>query len=266
MVDGKSQLQRVGCGLDERQIAFQVLPPSSPDAPIVLWLIGLKSDMVSTKAEALAKWCPTKGFGLTRFDYSGHGQSSGDFEKATVSDWLEEASEIFRHQTGNNPVIVVGSSTGAHVALLMLRQLRQQFPQDAERIRGLVLIAPAWDVTDLIWSRLPEKARHEVMTKGIHYQPSEYDEPYPISKVFIEDGREHTFSGTTFDPGCPVLVLQGVKDESVPVDHARALSGILTGDWLKISEVADGEHRLSRPQDLEKIFSLIEQVATGREG
>lgn len=263
MVDDKSQFQDVGCGPNQRRIAFKVLPPSRPDAPVVLWLIGLKSDMVSTKAEALAAWCARKGFGLTRFDYSGHGQSSGAFEQSTIGNWLEEAVEIFRLHTDGRPVVVAGSSTGAHVALLMLRRLLENSPDEARRICGLVLIAPAWDVTDLIWSGLTEKGQDEVMIKGIHYQPSDYGEPYAISRAFIEDGRNHTFAGTTFDPGRPVLVLQGVKDESVPVAHAQALADILTGNWMDILEVPDGEHRLSRPQDLEKIFALVEKAANG---
>lgn len=265
MTGDKSQFQDVGEAENKRRIAFRVLPPAKPDAPTVLWLIGLKSDMVSTKAEALANWCGKKGYGLTRFDYSGHGESSGAFENATIGDWLEEAEIVFRRQTGTAPVVLVGSSTGAHIALLLLRKLRQTDQQAASRVRGLMLIAPAWDVTGLIWSSLPDGAKNEVMDKGIHYQPSEYGEPYAISRRFIEEGRNHTFAGSTFDPGCPVLVLQGLLDESVPAAHTRGLANILTGGWLDITEVPDGEHRLSRPQDLEKIYALVERAAQKRD-
>ena len=261
MMDSISQFQDVGAGPKLRKIAYKVLPPATSSAPTVLWLIGLKSDMISTKAEALAEWCAGNGFGLTRFDYSGHGQSSGDFVKATIGDWLEEAEAIFRSHTGSGPVVLVGSSTGAHIALLLLRRLIETNSAAADRVRGLMLIAPAWDVTDLIWRQLPDSAKQEVMDKGIHNQPSDYGEPYQITRNFIEEGRKHTFAGSTFDPGRPVFVLQGLQDESVPYQHARALAGVLAGDWLHITEVADGEHRLSRPQDLEKIFELVELAA-----
>lgn len=261
MVEDELQFLDVTSDNTPRRIAVRVLAPSSKGAPTVVWLIGLKSDMVSTKASALAEWCPTKGYGLTRFDYSGHGQSSGDFGAATTSHWIEEAEAVIRQKTGDAPLILVGSSTGAHVALIVLRHLLARDPALAVRILGLVLIAPAWDVTELIWKGLDEDARHEILTLGYHDQPSDYGEPYHITKKFIEDGRTNLLKDQSFDPGRPILVLQGLLDESVPPAHARELANVLDGNWVRITEVPDAGHSLSRPEDLEKIYRLIDELA-----
>lgn len=264
MVDHELQFLDVTANGKDRRIALRMLPPVTPGGPTVVWLIGLKSDMVSTKAAALADWCGRKGYGLTRFDYSGHGESSGRFETALTSDWIDEAEAVLRAKTGIGPVILVGSSTGAHVALMLLQRLVSGDAAQARRILGLVLIAPAWDVTELIWDGLPPEAQREIETRGAHDQPSEYGEPYHITRAFIEDGRKNLLRDTPFDPGRPVLVLQGLLDQSVPASHARALRDRLHGDWVQITEVADAEHRLSRPEDLEKIYALIECVATSQ--
>lgn len=219
--------------------------------------------MESTKATALAAWAEERGLGCTRFDYSGHGQSGGRFEDATIGDWLEEAAAIFTRVT-QGPQILVGSSTGAHVALVLLRDLMKKDPRAAKRIKGLVLIAPAWDVSELIWRELPERAKADVMEKGVWVRPSPYDPAgYPITRGFIEDGRKHVLAGGTFDPGRRIDVLQGLQDKDVPPAHARALGSVLAGDWLHITEVPDADHRLAREEDLQRLYGLIEgQLAT----
>lgn len=255
------QFITVGGGASERKIAYLTQPPAREGAAGLLWLTGLKSDMVSTKAEALSAWTAERGLGFTRFDYSGHGRSEGLFEEATLSDWLEEAAAVFREAT-TGLQILVGSSTGAHVALLLLRHLLETAPEDAARIRGLVLIAPAWDLTELMLSQLPEGAQTEIEEKGFWIRPSAYDPAgYIITRQFIEDGRRHLLKDASFDPDRPVLVLQGALDRDVPIEHARTLRNVLAGDWVRITEVPDGEHRLSRPEDLEKLYALIEEVA-----
>lgn len=195
-----------------------------------------------------------------RFDYSGHGRSGGRFEDATLSDWLDERRPVRTGASG--PQILVGSSTGAHVALLLLRRLMQDDAEQARRVRGLVLIAPAWDLTQLMWSQFPEDARREIIETGRWVQPSDYDPTgYVVTRDFIEDGRRHLLKGAAFDPGRPVLVLQGAQDRDVPIAHARDLQSVLAGDWVRITEVPDGEHRMSRPQDLEKLYGLIDELA-----
>lgn len=254
------QFITVGRGASAREIAAIPAPPAEPGAPGLLWLIGLKSDMVSTKAQALARWTAERGLGFTRFDYSGHGRSGGEFEEATISDWLAESEAVFGLTQG--PQIVVGSSTGGHMALLLLRRLMEHAPSEAARVRGLVLIAPAWDLTEeLMWKQYPPAARRAIEQDGRWTQPSDYDPAgYVITRRFIEDGRKHLLRGAGFDPGRPVLVLQGAVDTAVPIAHARALADVLAGDWVRMTEIADGEHRLSRAQDLEKLYGLIETL------
>lgn len=260
MTESEPQFITVGSGAAARRIATIAAPAAEPGAPGLLWLIGLKSDMASTKAEALAEWTAARGLGYTRFDYSGHGRSGGVFEEATISDWLDESCAVFRQLT-RGPQVLVGSSTGAHLALLLLRRLMAVHSDDARRVLGLVLVAPAWDLTELMWDQLPEDARARILTEGKWMRPSAYDPVgYPITKRFIEDGRDHLFRGTDFDPGRPVLVLQGAEDRDVPIAHARALADVLAGDHVRMTEVADGEHRLSRPQDLDKLYALIDEV------
>ena len=183
------QFITVGSGSSARRIATLSQAAAEPGGTGLMWLIGLKSDMVSTKAEALAAWTAERGLGYTRFDYSGHGRSEGRFEDATLSDWLDESVAVFETLT-RGPQILVGSSTGAHVALLLLRRLMKAAPEQAARVRGLVLIAPAWDLTELMWGQLPEDARREILENGRWVRASAYDPAgYPITKRFIEDGR-----------------------------------------------------------------------------
>ncbi len=255
------QFITVGQGAEQRRIAYLSAPPAQDGAPGLLWITGLKSDMISTKAEALSQWTAARGLGMTRFDYSGHGRSEGAFEDATVSDWLDESEAIFRGVT-TGPQILVGSSTGGYLALLLLRRLMEAAPQDARRVIGLALVAPAWDLTEeLMWARYSGEARREILEKGRWVQPSAYDPAgYVITRQFIEDGRLHLLKDAGFDPGRPVLVLQGALDSDVPLAHTRALASVLKGDWVRIMEVPDGEHRLSRPEDLAKLYGLIEEL------
>lgn len=254
------QFIEVGSQTTKRRIAY-LSQPGKAGQPGILWLAGLKSDMVSTKAEALAHFAADRGYGYTRFDYSGHGQSEGMFENATIGDWLEEATAVFSELT-TGAQIVVGSSTGGHIALLLLRHLVTQDAREAERLRGLVLIAPAWDLTEeLMWNAFPENVRSEIMDQGFTIRPSEYGEPYRITRRFIEEGRIHLFARKPFNPGRPIAILQGLLDKDVPAAHARELVNFIEGDWATIQEVPDGEHRLSRPEDLQRLFALIEQQA-----
>jgi len=261
MGESDPQFITVGSGIHAREIACLAAPARRDGDPGLLWLIGLKSDMVSTKAEALAHWTAERGLGFTRFDYSGHGRSGGDFEGATISDWVEESEAVFTRLT-QGPQIIVGSSTGGHVALLLLKRLMETAPSEATRVLGLVLVAPAWDLTEeLMWRQYSQEARRAIEEEGRWVQPSDYDpNGYVITRAFIEDGRRNVLKEARFDPGRPVLVLQGAQDTAVPIAHARALASVLAGDWVRLVEVPDGEHRLSRPQDLDKLYSLIETL------
>lgn len=240
-----------------RRIAYRSEPARMPGSPGLVWLSGFKSDMASTKATAVAAHAREQGLGVTLLDYSGHGQSSGRFEDGTIGQWLEEAVAVFRAAT-TGPQVVIGSSMGGHIALLLLKRLKADFPADMRRLRAMVLIAPAWDMTEeLIWKALPDAARQEVIETGVTYRPSEYGEPYAITRALIEDGRKHLLSRQPFDPGVPVFILQGLMDPDVPAAHTRALVGLLDGGRTELVEVEDGEHRLSRPQDLALLYALL---------
>lgn len=260
MSETEPQFLVVGEGASQRRIAYRHEPAARAGRPGLLWLIGLKSDMVSTKAAALADWAKAHGVAMTRFDYSGHGASEGSFEDATISDWLEEACAVFTSVT-TGPQIVVGSSTGGHIALLLLRKLMSDSPAEAGRLKGLVLVAPAWDLTEeLMWNEFSEEARRDIMEKGAYVLPSDYDASgYVITRRFIEDGRKHLFARRPFDPGRPVDILQGLEDKDVPPAHARELLTFLTGGWARMTEVPDAGHRLSRPEDLALLFGLVEK-------
>lgn len=257
MTASEPQFLEVGTAPNMRRIAYRHEAAQRDGAPGILWLIGLKSDMESTKAAALAAWARERGLGMTRFDYSGHGRSGGDFASATIGDWIEEAVAVFKH-IAKGPQLLVGSSTGAHIALMLLKRLMQEAPEQADRIKGLVLIAPAWDVSELIWHELPDTAKADVMSKGLWVRPSAYDPAgYPITRQFIEEGRKHLIEGAPFDPGRRIDVLQGLQDQDVPPAHARALNDKLRGDWVRMTEVPDGDHRLAREEDLAKLYALI---------
>jgi pimeloyl-ACP methyl ester carboxylesterase len=255
-----------GAGYDggdvPRRIAYLTEAPS--DAPIGLfWLSGFRSDMASTKVTALAEFAGAKGYGCTRFDYSGHGLSSGRFEDATIGQWLAEAEAVFRSVT-RGAQIVIGSSMGGWIALLLLRRLLRTAPGEAKRIAALVLIAPAWDMTEeLMWKKFDVRARRDLVETGVFLQPSEYGEPYAITRALIEEGRDHLLAPASFDPGRRMVILQGALDTAVPIAHTRELVGLLPRGRVVLHEIPDGEHRLSRPQDLALLFAAIEQLAAG---
>jgi pimeloyl-ACP methyl ester carboxylesterase len=242
---------------EKRTIAYRTAPARNPDAVGLFWLSGFMSDMASTKATAIAEWAAEQGLASTRFDYSGHGVSEGPFTNGTIGRWLEEAYAVFTRVT-TGPQIIIGSSMGGHIALLLLRKLLAERPSDAQRVKALVLIAPAWDMTEeLMWKRFGDDARRAILERGVYEQPSAYGAPYPITRGLIEDGRNHLLGREPFDPGRPVVILQGLQDPDVPAAHTRALTEFLTGGWVKLIEIVDGEHRLSRPEDLALLFGAI---------
>ena len=264
MAEAEPQFLRIGAsgGVSERRIAYIAEAGTPGTEPGVMWLSGLKSEMTSTKASVLAEWARAHGHACTRFDYSGHGQSSGRFEDGTIGAWLDEALAVFTQVT-RGPQILVGSSMGGYIALLVLRALMRDAPAEAARIKGLLLIAPAWDMTErLMWARFPENVRREVIEKGVYLRPSKYgDGDYAISRRLIEEGRDHLIGDSPFDPGRPIHVLHGLLDPDVPWEHTLDLVAHLTGDHVRVSAVPDGEHRLSRPEDLALMIRTLEALA-----
>jgi pimeloyl-ACP methyl ester carboxylesterase len=263
MHDQEPQFLQLGEGARRRRIAFRQGPGGREIG--LLWLSGFMSDMASTKATALADWAAANGVPMLRFDYSGHGLSEGSLAEASIGDWLEE-SIAAAGLVKAAKLIVVGSSMGGWLALLLARHLAQI---RATPLAGLVLIAPAHDMTEtLIWDRLPEAARAAIERDGVYYQPSAYAEPYPITRHLIEEGRAHLLEGNGFDPLCPVRILQGMQDADVPWSHALSLVDLLTGNDVELSLIKDGDHRLSRPEDLKclerTLAAAVESVGSLR--
>jgi len=250
----------VGAGPAARRIALR---KEAGTAPGTFWLGGFKSDMRGTKAEALAQHAVRTGRACIRFDYSGHGESEGRFEDGTISRWLEEARTVFETQA-IGPQIVVGSSMGGWIALLLARALAQQPAKNAS-LAGLALIAPAPDFTeDLMWAQFSPSVRREIEEKGAWQRPSAYgDEPYPITRALIEDGRKHLLLDQPIAIGCPVRILQGVQDPDVPYAHVMKLVTCLAQDDVVLTLVKDGDHRLSRPEDIERLLRTIDELAAG---
>jgi len=229
-------------------------------APGLFWLSGFRSDMTGSKATAVDAFGESHGLAVTRFDYSGHGRSGGDFNLGTISRWLEEAEAVFATTTG--PQIVIGSSMGGWLALLLNRARRTR---GDDRIHGLLLIAPATDMTELMLEQMPKKYRRLLDKQGYVDTPSDYSaEPYRINKALIEDGKRHLLFGHAIETGCPVTILQGARDKDVPRDHSARLVQHLLVDPVVFAVVQDGDHRLSRPEDLALLNRSIEQLITER--
>lgn len=255
MADAQPQFIEVGEGAGSRPIA--VLRRAGT-APGVFWLGGYRSDMTGAKAGALDELGVETGAAVTRFDYSGHGQSGGDFLAGTISRWLEEALAVFA--TTHGPQVVVGSSMGGWIALLLARELHRH--GHSERLRHVVLIAPAVDMTEeLMLKGFSKKQLKALEQTGRVDRPSDYsDEPYPITAALIEDGRKHLLFGRGIDVGAPVAILQGGKDKDVPREHAMRLVQHLLVDPVTVTLIPDGDHRLSRPEDLELLKAAVRRA------
>jgi len=251
------QFLSVGEGDQRREIAVLVQPGKGP---AVVWLGGFRSDMRATKAEALAAWAQASGRSFVRFDYAGHGESGGEFARWTLSHWLEDALAVLSAEV-DGPVVLVGSSMGGWLALLVAKRLRETAPDRAPA--GLVLIAPAVDFSDeLMWAQMPEAVRQTIMNDGVWLRPSAYSpEPTPITRALIEDGRRHLLFGQPIETGCPVHILQGMKDPDVPHSQALKLVEHLAHDPVVLTLIKDGDHRLSTPEDIERLVAAVEGIA-----
>ena len=251
----ESRLTSLTIESPSRTIAVRAREGKSPG---LFWLGGFKSDMKGTKAEALDAWAASLGRACVRFDYSGHGESDGDFADGTIGRWLEESLAVYR-RFAQGPQVVIGSSMGGWIALLLARALRTV--KDAAPIAGMVLIAPAVDFTEeLMWKQFPDAIKREIEQKGAWMRPSEYSEaPYPITKGLIEEGRKHLMLGGMIETGCPVHILQGVKDPDVPWRHAEQLVTRFARDDVVLTLIKDGDHRLSRPEDIERLIAAVKE-------
>jgi pimeloyl-ACP methyl ester carboxylesterase len=257
-IDQEPAFIEVGEGNSRRRIAVRVRAGSEPG---LFWLGGFNSDMRGTKALALDAWAAEHGRACVRFDYSGHGESGGSFIDGTIGRWLAEGVAVFE-QFCRGPQVVIGSSMGGWMALLLARAIANREAPSA-KLAGLVLIAPAPDFTEqLMWNSFSDEVREEITTRGVWMRPSEYGDgtPYPITRALIEEGRNHLLLGSAIEVGCPVRILQGAQDPDVPWQHAFALAHRLPAEDVVLTMIQDGDHRLSRPQDIARIMAAVAEM------
>ena len=248
----------VGEGGQNREIAVE---RRAGKAPGLFWLGGFRSDMMGSKAMALDALGAERGLMVTRFDYSGHGVSGGDFNHGTISRWLEEAEAVFALTSGTQ--IIIGSSMGGWIALLLARRLLAK----GTPAHGMVLIAPAPDMThELMLPGFTPQEHDSLQNNGYVDQPSEYsDTPYRITRALIEDGKQHLLFGGVIETGCPVTILQGGKDVDVPQAHAIKLVTHMLHDAVTLTLIPDGDHRLSRDEDLARLKDAVIRLVEGTE-
>lgn len=237
-------------------IAYRTRPGKSDNAaPGVLFCGGFNSHMQGSKATFLDQFCESHGLAYTRFDYQGHGESSGDFADGTIGEWADDALAIL-DAVATGPQLVVGSSMGAWIAMLLARAR-------PETVSALVLIAPGPDFpTKLLWPALPQSAQDAIRRHGQWLRPSEFeDERYPITKKLIEESSAHNLldgDPVAFDG--PVRILHGDRDEVVPVEHALKTAGAIRSKDIVTSIVKGGDHRLSAPAHLTFLENTIRDI------
>jgi pimeloyl-ACP methyl ester carboxylesterase len=234
-------------------IAYHSTPGKSPG---VMFCGGFMSDMTGGKALALEAFCRARGQAFVRFDYAGHGQSSGRFEDGTIGGWTEDALAVL-DRVAQGPQVIVGSSMGGWVAI----NLALARP---DRLKALVGIAAAPDFTeDLIWHDLPPEAKMMLETDGVVYERSEYDDkPYPITMNLIHEARDHLRLRGEIAIDAPVRLLHGMLDADVPWKRSLMLAEKLRTPDVRVVLVKDGDHRLSREQDLALLTRTVEELIT----
>ncbi len=222
------------------------------------WLGGYMSDMAGSKASMLGELARLTNRSAVRFDYSGHGESGGDFTAGTIGKWLGEAEAMFR-QVARGPRILIGSSMGGWLAMLLARRLLRQDAREAARIRGMILLAPAADMTeDLMWAQFPDEAREKIRQEGVLHVPSGYgDVPYPITLDLIEEGRSHLILEEGLDAPFPVRILQGEEDRDVPWEHGLKTYRAISGDDVTFTLIKGADHRLSAPGELQLLQEVL---------
>jgi pimeloyl-ACP methyl ester carboxylesterase len=226
----------------------------------LIWLGGFKSDMEGSKVLTLERWARAAGRPFTRFDYFGHGVSSGAFRDGTISRWRDDALRIL-DEVAEGPQILIGSSMGGWIASLVALAR-------PARVKGIVFVAPAPDFTEqLMWAGFSDDVKAEIMDKGEWLSPSEYGfDPYPITRALIEDGRANCIMTGSIAIDCPVRILQGMRDPDVPWTHALSFAEQLTSEDVTCTLIKDGDHRLSDEQNLARLVDTVETLCWEVEG
>lgn len=223
--------------------------------PTVVWLGGFKSDMTGTKAEALSDWAAANGRAYIRFDYFGHGASSGEFRDGTITRWRADALAVLDDLTSGE-LVLVGSSMGGWIACLATLAR-------PERVKAMVLIAPAPDFTEkLLAPEIPPEGHAALAANGVWLRPSGYGDAYPITRRLLDDGARWSILNSEPVPiVVPVRILQGGQDPDVPWRHALDLAQAIRGEDVAFTLIKDGDHRLSRPADIVRIIQSVEEVS-----
>lgn len=251
---------------DGLRIAYRIDGRGDAGRTGIVWLGGFRSDMSGSKAESLAGLARETGRPCLRFDYSGHGASEGAFGDGSISAWLEQSVHVFLNHTRGSQILV-GSSMGGWLALLLYRRLFEADRQSARRIAGLVLLAPAADMTaDLMWDQFTQDMRSELTRTGVCMRPSLYGEPYAITARLIDDGRQHLMLRQGLSIECPVRILQGDQDPDVPPAHAMKVYEAISGSDVALTLIKGGDHRLSTPGNLVLLRETVLQLAERAEG
>ena len=247
----------VGKGSASRQIAVR---SSGGSFPGIVWLGGYRSDMLGTKAAALDEWARNHGHSCCRHDYSGHGESGGSFVDGTLTRWIEESLAVFDQYCATGNHVLIGSSMGGWVALRMVQELASR--GESDRLKALLLLAPAPDFThELMRPHLTDEQKAQLEQQGYMEEHSEYsDEPNIFTKALFDDGEKNRVMTGLINTGCPVHIIQGMKDPDVPFEHALKLVNYLPEEAVSMTLIKDGDHRLSRDQDIALLIRTIESL------
>lgn len=223
--------------------------------PTVVFFPGFMSDMEGSKAVALDDFCRDRGQAYVRFDYSGHGQSSGEFVDGTIGAWVEDALAVI-HQVTTGNLILVGSSMGGWIGLLCALEL-------GDRVKGFVGLAAAPDFTrELCWDQYSDEIKATLERDGVYYEPCDYgDDPYPMTMTLLQEGDAHLLLDKEIDLTCPVRLIQGMKDPDVPPVTAQRISDCLKSEDVVITYVKNGDHRLSTDADLKRLCQVVKEIS-----
>ena len=251
MENGDLEFLTVG----HQKLAIRALKGSKH--PGLMWLPGYRSHMMGGKALALNEFAKNNDYPFLRFDYSGTGESEGDFHQGSISKWLEESLILFE-KFCQGPQIIAGSSMGGWIALRMAQILaKKNIP-----LAGLLLLAPAPDFTrDLVRPQMTDEQKKELDKQGFFEVPYEKDmDPVPFTKIFLDDGDKNLVMEGLIDINCPVRIIQGMADNEVPFQHTLELVEHLPFNNVTLTLVKDGEHHLSRPEDMAIILDGLKML------
>ncbi len=223
--------------------------------PTVVFFPGFMSDMEGSKALALEAFCREREQAYVRFDYSGHGKSSGDFIDGTIGAWAEDGMAIM-DQVTEGPLVLVGSSMGGWIGLLCALARK-------DRVRGYVGLAAAPDFTrDLCWNRYSDEVKATLKRDGVYYEPCDYgDDPYPMTLNLLQEGDNHLLLDSEIGLTCPVRLIQGMRDPDVPPITAQRISDALASEDVVITYVKNGDHRLSTDADLKRLCRVVKEIS-----